>query len=86
MKGPMGSGRVVTGENRSDGVFRLNHAFSRCRHGHEIRDVSAKAAGDGWLIWGHYACRQCDSVALDHVLETPRVAMVGERKLPIIFM
>ena len=71
---------------RSSSLITLHRSFERCQHGKEIRDVSAKPAGDGWLIWGHYQCMRCGWVAIDHVKRehAPSIALVGGQKLPIL--
>lgn len=36
-------------------------------------------------IWGHYRCVHCEWVALDHVvIEAPRIAVIGELRLPVM--
>ena len=66
------------------GVIDLREAFNRCRHGIELRDVSAQQGADGWVIWGHYSCPQCNRVALHVSGEVPRAVNVSGRMMPVI--
>lgn len=65
-------------------VISLNNTFSHCRHGTEVRDVSAREGPDGWVVWGHYACRQCDRVALLVTSSRPRAVTFSGRMLPVM--
>jgi hypothetical protein len=64
-------------------TIRLNHSLNFCRHGHEVRDLSAQAALGHWIVWGHYACPYCEQVALDALDEEPQEAVIAGRRLPI---
>jgi hypothetical protein len=66
------------------GVIALREIFGQCRHGVELRDVSAQEGPDGWVIWGHYSCQQCNKVALHVSGETPRAVTVSGRLLPVL--
>jgi hypothetical protein len=66
------------------GVITLDNALGQCRHGAEVRDFSAKEGPTGWVIWGHYACAACRTVAL-HVASThPHAVEVNRRTFPVI--
>ena len=65
------------------GTISLHHALNFCRHGHEVRDLSTQGALGHWVIWGHYACPQCQQVALDAIDEEPKVATIAGRRLQI---
>jgi hypothetical protein len=65
-------------------VLRVHHSYDRCSHGAELTSVSSEGSANGWLIWGHYLCRECDRVLFDHRLAPPGVALIAGRYVPIL--
>jgi hypothetical protein len=65
-------------------IISLSSTFSHCRHGIEVRDVSAKEGPDGWVVWGHYACPQCDKIALLVTSSRPQAVTLSDRMLPVL--
>jgi len=74
----------MSSNRTSLGVIALRETFDRCRHGIELRDVSAQQSADGWVIWGHYSCQECSKVALHVSGEVPRAVNVNGRMIPVI--
>jgi len=64
-------------------TIQLNQQLNFCRHGHEVRHVTAQATLGHWILWGHYACPQCEQVALDALNEEPHEALIAGRRLPV---
>ncbi|MGE0159499.1 MAG: hypothetical protein AB7T31_08790 [Gemmatimonadales bacterium] len=61
----------------------LSHALSFCRHGREIRELSTEETYGHWVVWGHYACSECERVALDASTHEPTVALIAGRRLRV---
>jgi len=62
---------------------RLNEALNLCRHGHEVRNLSAQRGLGHWIVWGDYGCSECRQVALDAFPDEPAEATLAGRRLPI---
>ena len=65
-------------------VIALRETFEQCRHGNALRDVSAQQGPDGWVIWGHYSCQQCNKVALHVSGVPPQAVNVSGRLMPVL--
>jgi len=70
-------------ESPAPRVVDLPAGLGHCRHGREVQRVTAERSVSGWLVWGHYACEQCECVAFHYVREPPDEALIGSRRLPI---
>ena len=65
------------------GLITLPHALNFCRHGGEVRHLSAEETYGHWIVWGHYACADCRRVALDATSYEPSEATIAGRRLGI---
>jgi hypothetical protein len=65
------------------GLVTLAHALNNCRHGQEVRHLTAEETGGHWIVWGHYACDDCRRVALDAMSYEPKEATIAGRRLSI---
>ena len=70
----------------SDSALRpvtLAHALNHCRHGREVRNLTTEETFGAWVIWGQYACPDCEHVALDATSFEPLEATIAGRRLKI---
>jgi hypothetical protein len=74
-------GRIMPPDGPSQ--ITLPRDLNLCRHGKELRRLSAQVSLGRWLVWGHYACADCPTVVLDHFEEMPDEALIAGRLLPI---
>ena len=63
--------------------IELHPGFLICRHGYELRRLSAERAEKGWLVWGHYGCVECARVAFELCAERPTDALVAARRFKV---
>jgi hypothetical protein len=73
---------LSTPEN-GPGFVTLAQALNLCRHGHEVRHLTAEETAGHWIVWGHYACHACRRVALDAMSYEPKEATIAGRRLAI---
>lgn len=66
------------------GLITLPHALNFCRHGHEVRHLTAEETFGHWIVWGHYACSDCRRVALEATSYEPKEATIAGRRLGIV--
>jgi hypothetical protein len=68
---------------KAPGLVTLAQALNHCRHGQEVRHLTAEETGGQWIVWGHYACDACRRVALDAMSYEPTEATIEGRRLSI---
>jgi hypothetical protein len=68
---------------KAPGLVTLAQALNHCRHGQEVRHLTAEETGGQWIVWGHYACDACRRVALDAMSYEPTEATIAGRRLSI---
>ncbi len=61
----------------------LHHGFNLCRHGRELRRLTATSMSDRWLTWGQYACRDCRRMMLGGSDERPDEVLIAGQRLPV---
>jgi hypothetical protein len=64
-------------------IVSVPHELNYCRHGKEVRHITANESLGRWVVWGHYACEHCRTVAMDHFADLPEAVVVAGRRLAV---
>jgi len=65
-------------------VLRVHSSYNFCSHGIELTSVSLEGAANGWWIWGHYPCPECERIIFDHRLAPPETVVIAGRVVPVL--